>query len=109
MVIPKNVKSDKLLKDRTVKMPNPHVKTPRILVAYIRETENFSTKKVIAGSMREIEDVMAAKNNKTKKVAMIPPKSMAQKQLVMFEILILDQLCLDQVICKNNRKYYYTS
>ena len=63
-LIPNNLKSDKLLKDRTVKIPNTHVPTPNILVAYMRDTENFSTTKVIAGSIREIEDVMAAKNNK---------------------------------------------
>ena len=76
------MKSDKLLKDRTVKIPNTHVPTPKILVAYMRDTENFSTTKVIAGSIREIEDVMAAKNNKTKKeVAMIPPKSIDPKAI----------------------------
>ena len=41
MVIPKNLKSDKLLKDRTVKIPNAHVTTPKILVAYIRDTGKF--------------------------------------------------------------------
>ena len=82
MVIPNNLKSDKLLKDRTVKIPSTHVTTPKILVAYIRETENFSTTKVIAGSIREIEDVIAAKNNKMKnEVAMNPPKSMAPKAI----------------------------
>ena len=82
MVIPNNLKSDKLLKDRTVKMPNTHVTTPKILVAYMRDTENFSTTKVIAGSIREIEDVMAAKNSKIKKeVAMTPPKSIDPKAI----------------------------
>ena len=38
-------------------MPKNHVKNPKIFVAYIRVTENFSTTNVIAGSIKEIDEV----------------------------------------------------
>ena len=78
MVIPKILKLDNSLKERTVRIPSVHVNTPRIFVAYTLDNENFSTTKVIAGSINDIDDVMAAKNNKIKKdVAIIVPKSIA--------------------------------
>ena len=64
--MPKIVNEDKSLKDKTVKMPKNHVKNPKIFVAYIRVTENFSITNVIAGSIREIDEVIAAKNSNIK-------------------------------------------
>jgi hypothetical protein len=64
--MPKIVNVDKSLKDKTVKIPKTQVKDPKRFVAYSREIENFSTTNVIAGSISDIDEVIAAKNNKTK-------------------------------------------
>ena len=47
-------------------MPINHVSEPRRTVASALLYEYFSIKKLIAGSIREIEDVIAAKKSKTK-------------------------------------------
>tara|TARA_B100000900_G_C20025890_1_gene491873 strand:+ start:318 stop:536 length:219 start_codon:yes stop_codon:yes gene_type:complete len=65
--MPNIVKLDRWLNDRTVKIPIIQVMSPRIFVACDRDKENLSTTKVIAGSISDIDDVIAAKNNKTKK------------------------------------------
>ena len=76
MVIPKILKPDNSLNDNTVKIPRTHVNNPRIFVAYNLDNENFSTTKVIAGSISEIDEVIAAKNNNIKNnVEIITPKS----------------------------------
>jgi hypothetical protein len=62
----KIVKVDNSLKDKTVKIPKTQVKNPKRFVAYSREIENFSTTNVIAGSISDIDEVIAAKNNKIK-------------------------------------------
>ena len=66
IVIPKIVNVDKSLKDKTVKIPKIQVKDPKRFDAYSREIENFSTTNVIAGSISDMDEVMAAKNNKIK-------------------------------------------
>ena len=82
IVIPKILKLDNSLNERTVKIPSTHVPKPSTLVAYILDNENFSITNVIAGSINDIDDVIAAKNNNIKKaVAIILPKSMAPKAM----------------------------
>ena len=76
MVIPNILNSDNSLNENTVKIPNAQVITPNIFVACIRERENLSTTNVIAGSIKDIDDVIAAKNSKIKKEEEISdPKS----------------------------------
>ena len=78
IVIPKILKLDNSLKESTVRIPSVQVNTPRILVAYTLDNENFSTTNVIAGSISDMDDVMAAKNNSIKNnVAIMVPKSIA--------------------------------
>ena len=76
MVIPNILNSDNSLNENTVKIPKAQVAKPKILVACIRERENLSTTNVIAGSIKDIDDVIAAKNSKIKKEEeIIIPKS----------------------------------
>ena len=77
-VYPNNFKSAAKLKDNIVPIPSSHVNTPSLILASALLIENFSIIYVIAGSIKDIEDVIAAKNNKMKnKVAIIKPPGIA--------------------------------
>ena len=78
IVIPNILKLDNSLNERTVKIPSTQVPKPSKLVAYILDSENLSITNAIAGSINDIDDVIAAKNNNIKNaVAIILPKSIA--------------------------------
>ena len=60
-VIPNIAVSDKKLNDRSVPNPINQVNTPNLIVASDLLKEYFSIKKLIAGSIKDIDDVIAAK------------------------------------------------
>ena len=68
------------LNESNVPIPRNHVIKPILTLASTLLIEYLSIKKLIAGSMREIDEVIAAKNNKIKnEVAIILPPGIDPK------------------------------
>jgi len=62
------------LNENSVPKPTNHVRKPNLALASVLLIEYFSIRKLIAGSISEIDEVIAAKNSKIKnKVAIIFP------------------------------------
>ena len=70
------------LNESNVPIPTNHVKKPILILASVLLIEYLSIKKLIAGSMSEIDEVIAAKNNKIKnEVATILPPGIDPKAI----------------------------